>query len=87
MGTRFQGGLFIYRDRLEINGDQGLSTQGKPILMFSQGFKKEIESLQGKNYELQSAKVNFIVYWKKEDSGEEIKIILPELCFRENGKA
>ena len=57
-----------------------------PILMFSQGFKKEIESLQANNYELKSAKVNFIIYWKKEDSGEEIKIVLPELLFEKNGE-
>lgn len=72
-------------DRLEINGDQGLSVSGKPVLMFSQSFKKEIESLKTKNYELKSARVNFIILWKNEDSGEEIRIVLPELIFRENG--
>jgi ATP-dependent DNA helicase RecQ len=36
-------------DKLEIDGDQGLSVSGKPVLMFSQGFKKEIESLKAKN--------------------------------------
>jgi len=30
---------------------------------------------------LKQAKVNFIVYWKKEDSENEAKIILPELYF------
>ncbi len=71
-------------NKLEIDGDQGLSVQGKPILKFSQGFKNEIESLQVKNYQLKSASVNFIVYWKNEDSGEEVKIVLPELRFQKN---
>jgi len=33
------------------------------------------------NYELKSAKVNFIVYWQKEGEEKEVKIILPELYF------
>lgn len=33
------------------------------------------------NYELKSAKVNFIVCWLKEGADQEVKIILPELCF------
>jgi len=73
-------------DKLEIDGDQGLSAHGKPVLKFSQGFKKEIESLQTKNYQLKSARVNFIVYWKNEDTGEEVKILLPELHFLKSGK-
>ncbi len=73
-------------DILDINGDKGLSTQGKTILMFSRDFKKEIESLQAKNYKLKSARVNFITYWKTVDSEKEIKIVLPELLFFKNGK-
>ena len=32
-------------------------------------------------YELKSSSVNFIIYWKKEDAEQEVKIILPELYF------
>ena len=70
--------------KLEIDADQGLSWSGKPVLKFSQGFQKEIEFLQAKNYQIKTARVNFIVYWKNEDSGEEIKIVLPELIFGKN---
>jgi hypothetical protein len=28
--------------------------------------------------------VNFIIYWKNEDSGEEIKIVLPEVVFEKD---
>ena len=51
------------------------------ILKFSQQFTKQIENLKEKNYNLKSAKVNFILYWKKEDAKKETKIVLPELHF------
>ena len=38
--------------------------------------------MKEKNYELKKVKVNFIVYWLKEGSDHEIKIILPELYFK-----
>jgi len=34
-----------------------------------------------KGYHLKQAKVNFIVYWKKEDTEQELNIIFPELYF------
>jgi ATP-dependent DNA helicase RecQ len=73
-------------DTLEIDGDQGLSAHGKPVLKFSQGFQKEIESLQARGYQLKSARVNFITYWKSADSEREIKIVLPEVVFEKNGE-
>lgn len=68
-------------ETLVINGDECLDSRGKSVLKFSKQFVGQIESMKTKNYELKSAKVNFIVYWKKEDTGQEIKIILPELYF------
>lgn len=68
-------------DTLTINGDECLDTKGKSVLKFSKQFVGQIESMKTKNYELKSAKVNFIVYWKKEDTEQEVKIILPELYF------
>ncbi len=68
-------------DTLTINGDECLDTKGKSVLKFSKLFVGQIESMKAKNYELKSAKVNFIVYWKKENSEQEVKIVLPELYF------
>ncbi len=48
---------------------------------FSRQFVNQIELLRQKSYELKSAKVNFIVYWQKEGSNKEVKILLPELYF------
>ncbi|HPK10843.1 MAG TPA: hypothetical protein PLX41_11780, partial [Bacteroidales bacterium] len=47
-------------------------------------FVKQLAELKDKGYELKSAKVNFIVHWMKEETGQEVKIILPELLFERN---
>jgi len=41
----------------------------------------KIENIKQKNYVLKKAKIRFIVYWQKEDSEYEIRIILPEVYF------
>lgn len=68
-------------DNLTVKGDECLGEKGKSVLKFSKQFVEQIASMKEKNYELKSAKVNFIVYWKKESSDQEVKIILPELYF------
>lgn len=40
--------------------------------------------MKQKGYRLVSAKVNFIIYWLKEGTNKEIKVILPEVCFEKN---
>ena len=68
-------------DILKIQDDGCSNSNGQCILKFSKTFLKQIELKRQKNYVLKSAKVNFIVYWLKEDAIEEIKIILPEVLF------
>ena len=68
-------------DSLTVKDDECLDEKGKSVLKFSKQFVVKIESMKVNNYVLKSAKVNFIVYWKKEDSEQETKIILPELYF------
>jgi ATP-dependent DNA helicase RecQ len=68
-------------DTLIISDDECTNTKGQSILIFSKHFQSTIESMSQRGYHLKQAKVNFIVYWKKEDSENEIKIILPELYF------
>jgi ATP-dependent DNA helicase RecQ len=77
----------ISGDVLTLNGDECLDSNGKSVLRFSKQFMNQIDTMKTKNYELKSAKVNFIVYWKKEETKEDVKIILPELYFeRMNNK-
>ena len=68
-------------DVLTFNGTECLNSKGQSVLKFSQKFTLKIEGLKENRYELTSVKVNFIVYWLKEETGQEIKIILPELYF------
>ncbi|HRN73668.1 MAG TPA: RecQ family ATP-dependent DNA helicase [Ginsengibacter sp.] len=68
-------------DTLIVKGEGCLDAKGNPVLRFSRPFAEQIENMKAKNYELKSARVNFIVYWKKEDSAQETKIVLPELYF------
>lgn len=68
-------------DVLTLNQDGCLNSNGQSVLKFSQHFLRQIERLKGKNYQLKSAKVNFIVYWLKEGTENEVKIVLPELYF------
>lgn len=68
-------------DSLTVNDDECLDDKGKSVLKFSKQFVGQIAGMKAKNYVLKRAKVNFIVYWKKEGTEQEIKIILPELYF------
>ena len=71
----------ISGDILTPSEEETLTFNGQPIVKFSLQFARQIENLKEKNYELKSAKANFIVYWQKEETKQEIKIILPELYF------
>lgn len=72
---------FVSGDELKLNGNECLNPKGQSVLKFSKNFINQIEIMKQKNYELKSAKVNFIVYWIKEEIQQEVKIILPELYF------
>jgi ATP-dependent DNA helicase RecQ len=58
-----------------------LNSKGQVVLKFSKQFMSKIENIKQKNYVLKKAKIRFIVYWQKEDSEYEIRIILPEVYF------
>ncbi|MDA3894187.1 MAG: RecQ family ATP-dependent DNA helicase [Salinivirgaceae bacterium] len=66
-------------DKLNVNNDGCLDDNGNWIIKFSLSFKKEIIRYKNKGYKLTWSKINYIVYWQKEDSKNEIKIVLPEL--------
>src|SRR5690606_14995577 len=68
-------------DTLIVNGDECTNNKGQVVLKFSKQFLNTIEMQKQKGYQLKQAKVNFILYWKKENAEHEAKIILPELYF------
>ncbi len=68
-------------DLLNINEDECRNADGQPLLKFSRKFSDTIKTMKQKGFRLTKARVNFIIYWKKEDLSHEIKIILPVVYF------
>jgi ATP-dependent DNA helicase RecQ len=73
-------------DALIVHGDECLNSGGQSVLKFSRDFVQKIDAMKENNYELKSAKVNFIVYWLKEGAQQEVKVLLPELYFEKQNK-
>ena len=76
----------LYRDLvsgspLVAKPDGCCNKQGEYILKFSQKYKEKVADLERKGYRLAKACVSFIVYWKKEGTESECKVIVPELTF------
>ncbi len=68
-------------DSLLIQDDGCTNSSGQCVLKFSRGFLTKLEQMKLKHYHLLNAKVNFVVFWLKEGTENEVKIILPELHF------
>ncbi|MFZ4438221.1 MAG: RecQ family ATP-dependent DNA helicase [Syntrophales bacterium] len=81
IGSQYTISQLTSGDVLTINSDKCTNSKGQSSLKFSKQFLNIIESRKKEGYLLKEVKVNFIVYWKKEDTEQEVKIILPELYF------
>ncbi len=68
-------------EMLTLSDGGCLNTKGKSVLRFSQKFLQEMEQLKTKGYAARSVRVNFILYWKKEEDQQEYQVILPEIEF------
>lgn len=68
-------------DPLNIKEDGCANDKGELVLKFSVQFQEEISVIQQKGYRIKEAYVNFIIFWKKPDERQQIRIILPELIF------
>jgi ATP-dependent DNA helicase RecQ len=66
-------------DELMVRDNRCLDKKGVPVLIFSRSFSNRLEKLCRAGYAPARAAVNYIVYWQKEDSENEIRIVLPEL--------
>ncbi len=69
-------------DEVFVKGNTCFTAKNQEILKFSKAFVVKLEELRSKGYVIQSAKINFILFWKKENTEKEVKIILPELLLR-----
>ena len=68
-------------DSLKITENGCTNSKDQLVLKFSQKFLDTIKLQDKKGYKLKKASVNFIVYWNNEESGKEVKIVLPEVYF------
>lgn len=68
-------------DELTVDGECCLNSKGQPVIRFSKHFLNQIEAMKQKSYVPKTAKIRFIVYWQKEDSEYEVRIVLPEVYF------
>ena len=72
-------------DPLLVDESGCTTVSGQQVVRFSKQFN-QVVSTHGKNgYRIRRARVNFIVYWKKEDSDQEYRIVLPEVTFERGG--
>lgn len=58
------------------------NSQGLMVLKFSKKTLDNLSGLEAKGYSITSAKVNFIVIWKKANEDKEIRIVLPEIILK-----
>ncbi len=73
-------------DELTVSGECCLNSKGQEVVRFSKQFTNQIESMKQKKYVPKRAKIRFVVYWQKEDSEYEIRIVLPEVYFEKKEK-
>jgi len=69
-------------DNLIVHDDGCLTVGRKAVIKFSRQFSTLVEARKANGYRLVSARINFIVYWRKEGMEEDVKIILPEVWFQ-----
>jgi ATP-dependent DNA helicase RecQ len=55
------------------------NNRNQRLIMFSKAFKLKLDAFQKKGYKPHSANVGFIVYWTDKLTGNESRIILPEI--------
>ncbi len=72
-------------DVLSFDGEYCRTAKGVPLLRLSQKAARQIRAWINKGYQPKDAQVRFIVYWQKQDSEEEIKIVLPEVHLEKAG--
>ncbi|MHB1484264.1 MAG: RecQ family ATP-dependent DNA helicase [Saccharofermentanales bacterium] len=68
-------------DEITVDKDCCRTAKDQIVLRFSKLFISQIEALKQKGYEPQKAIIKFIVYWIKEDTEKEVRVVFPEVWF------
>jgi ATP-dependent DNA helicase RecQ len=71
-------------DTLRYRDGECLNEQGQSILRFSKKYMEKVQNAVTIGYSPSIAKVRFTVNWKKEETGKECLVVLPELHFTLN---
>ncbi|MFW5872066.1 MAG: UvrD-helicase domain-containing protein, partial [bacterium] len=81
-----QGIITNYKsgDELIPNNNGCSDKNGNCIIKFSNSYKEKIIEFEKTGYKLSESKINYIVYWQKEEQENEILIVLPELKFKKH---
>lgn len=58
--------------------------KNETVLKFSRYFQEKIADLENRGYELNEARVKYILYWYEKEFGKEYLIVLPEITFSIN---
>lgn len=71
-------------DELKVTKDGCFDKNGNCVVKLSNSYKEKIIAFEKAGYKLSESKINYIVYWQKEEQEDEILIVLPELKFKKN---
>jgi len=66
-------------DTLFLKNSTCYNAENREIVKFSKAFVTRLDKIKEKGYEVEEVKINFMLFWKKEGTTEENKIILPEI--------
>ena len=66
-------------EQIIIKNNTAYNSGKQEILKFSKLFVRRLDALYEKGYKIDSAAINFMLFWKKEESDEKNIIILPEI--------
>ena len=71
-------------EKIIVNEEGCLNQKNELILKFSKNFRERLLQIKQSGFHPTSAVINYIVYWKNDETNNEIKIVLPELNFIRN---
>ncbi len=66
-------------DTLYLKKDTCYNAEHREVLKLSKVAQTQLEKLASKGYVVETVKINFIVFWRKENNRGEVRIILPEI--------
>lgn len=73
--------------QLQLHPEGLADSGGKLVLKFSKKFQEQIDARLKSGYILREARINFIVYWKNQETEQECWVVLPELGFERQQSA